>query len=117
MSPTLNGSSEIQRFECADAIEIRDRIMFVFYPGLPHISISDFCGLNYLIQFSMPEGEVIKKKCEYFGLCPSELSSLFSVAKELKLVAAILPVHVTVVYVLPAHIPLGILVPRIHVTN
>ena len=37
MSPALNGSSEIWRFEPAYAIEIRDGIMFVFYPGLPHI--------------------------------------------------------------------------------
>ena len=37
MSPALNGSSEIQHFEHADAIEIRDGIMFVFYLGLPHI--------------------------------------------------------------------------------
>ena len=37
MSPALNGSSEIQRFECADATKIRNAIMFVFYPGLPHV--------------------------------------------------------------------------------
>ena len=37
LSPTLNGSLEIQRFECSDAIEIRDGIMFDFYAGLPHI--------------------------------------------------------------------------------
>ena len=34
MSPTLNGSSEIQCFECSDVITIRDGIMSVFYPGL-----------------------------------------------------------------------------------
>ena len=37
MSPALNGSSEIQCFERAAAIEIRDGIMLVLYPGLPHI--------------------------------------------------------------------------------
>ena len=37
MSPALNGSSEIRRFEHAYAIEIRDGIMFVFYPGLPRM--------------------------------------------------------------------------------
>ena len=33
MSPALNGSS----FECSDAIEIRDGIIFDFYTGLPHV--------------------------------------------------------------------------------
>ena len=37
MSPALNGSSEIRRFEHAYAIEIRDGIMFVFYSGLPQV--------------------------------------------------------------------------------
>ena len=37
LSPALNGSSEIRRFEHAYAIEIRDGITFVFYSGLPHI--------------------------------------------------------------------------------
>ena len=36
MSPALNGSSGLERFECSNAIEIRNRIMFDFYPGLPH---------------------------------------------------------------------------------
>ena len=36
-SPVLNGSSEIQCFECADAIKICNRIMFIFYPGMPHM--------------------------------------------------------------------------------
>ena len=39
MSPALSRSSEIQRFERADAIELCDRIMFAFYPGLPHMHI------------------------------------------------------------------------------
>ena len=37
MSPTLKGSSAIQRFERSDAIEIRDGITFNFYTGLPHV--------------------------------------------------------------------------------
>ena len=37
MSPALNGSSAIRRFEGSDAIEIRDGITFDFYTGLPHI--------------------------------------------------------------------------------
>ena len=36
MSPALNGSSAIQRFEGSDAIEIRDGITFDSYTGLPH---------------------------------------------------------------------------------
>ena len=41
MSPPLNGSSALQRFERSNAIEIRNGIMFDFYPGLPHMSIRE----------------------------------------------------------------------------
>ena len=37
LSPTDNGSLEIQHFECCDAIEIRDGIIFNFYTRLPHL--------------------------------------------------------------------------------
>ena len=37
LSPALNGSSEIRRFERSDAIEIRNGIIFNFYTGLPHM--------------------------------------------------------------------------------
>ena len=33
----LNRSSAIRCFECSDAIEIHDRIIFDFYTRLPHI--------------------------------------------------------------------------------
>ena len=36
-SPTLNGSSALQLFEHGNMVEIRNRIMFDFYQGLPHI--------------------------------------------------------------------------------
>ena len=39
MSPTLNGSSALQCFERNNVIEIRNGIMFDFYPGLPHMHI------------------------------------------------------------------------------
>ena len=39
MSPALNRSSALQHFERSNAIEIRNRIMFDFYPGLPHMYI------------------------------------------------------------------------------
>ena len=41
MSPALNGSSAIQRFERNNAIQIRDRITFDFYTGLPHMMYCD----------------------------------------------------------------------------
>ena len=37
MSLALHTSSSLERFERGNAIEIRNRIMFDFYPGLPHI--------------------------------------------------------------------------------
>ena len=37
MSPTLIGSSTLQRVKLCDALKIRVGIIFDFYPGLPHI--------------------------------------------------------------------------------
>ena len=37
MSPALNGSTALQHFERGDMVEIRNGIMFDFYPGLPHV--------------------------------------------------------------------------------
>ena len=37
MNPTPNGRYTLQRFECGNAMEIRNGIMFGFYLGLPHI--------------------------------------------------------------------------------
>ena len=37
MSPTLNESSAIRRFEGNNAIKIRNKMTFKFYTGLPHI--------------------------------------------------------------------------------
>ena len=37
MGPTPNGSSALQHFERGNAIEIHNRIVFDFYPGLPHM--------------------------------------------------------------------------------
>ena len=37
MSPALNGSTALQRFERGNAVEIRNGIMFNFYPGLPQM--------------------------------------------------------------------------------
>ena len=36
MSPALNGSSTLERFERSSTSEICNGIMFDFYPGLPH---------------------------------------------------------------------------------
>ena len=36
MGPTSNGSSALQHFVHGNALEIRNGIMFDFYPGLPH---------------------------------------------------------------------------------
>ena len=37
MSPALNGSTMLQRFEHSNAVEICNGIMFDFYPGLSHM--------------------------------------------------------------------------------
>ena len=40
MSPVLNGSMALQYFECENAVEIPNRIMFDFYLGLPHVYLN-----------------------------------------------------------------------------
>ena len=42
MSPTLNRSTALQRFEHGNAVEICNRIMFDFYPGLPHMQCAHY---------------------------------------------------------------------------
>ena len=39
ISPAFNGSSVLERFEHSNAINIRNRIMFDFYLGLPHMHL------------------------------------------------------------------------------
>ena len=46
MSPTLNGSTALQCFERGNAVEIRNGIMFDFYPGLPHMLTSGLWQLK-----------------------------------------------------------------------
>ena len=37
MSPALNRSTALQRFKRGNTVEIRNGIIFDFYPGLPHM--------------------------------------------------------------------------------
>ena len=37
MSPALNGSTALQRFERGNVVKIRNGIMFDFNLGLPHV--------------------------------------------------------------------------------
>ena len=43
MSPTLSGSSALQRVKLSDALKIRNGIIFDFYSGLPHIGSGAAC--------------------------------------------------------------------------
>ena len=47
LSPAPNGSSEMSRFQRGDVIEIRNRITFVFYSGLPHMQTVMFLRFMY----------------------------------------------------------------------
>ena len=52
LSPALNGSSEIRRFERSDAIEIRNRIIiFDFYTGLTHIVSDLSCSIALIMSY------------------------------------------------------------------
>ena len=51
MSPALNRNTALQHFKRSNAVMIHNRIMFNFYPGLPHlcysqIEIKDLCGFG-----------------------------------------------------------------------
>ena len=45
MSPTLSGSSALQRVKLGDALEIRNGIIFDFYSGLSHVCLFIGCCL------------------------------------------------------------------------
>ena len=42
VSPTLSGSSAVQRVKLGDALEIRNRIVFNYYSGLLHMHIGKY---------------------------------------------------------------------------
>ena len=54
MSPTLNGSSALEDFERSNAIELRNGIVFNFYPGLPHVHIVAHIVALFPIHYSFP---------------------------------------------------------------
>ena len=47
MGPTPNRSSALQHFVRGNALEIRNEIMFDFYPGLLHVYTCNF--MSYLL--------------------------------------------------------------------
>ena len=51
-SPSLNGSSALEHFKHSNAIEIRNRILFDFYPGLPHMAYKTQYRLIYAAHVS-----------------------------------------------------------------
>ena len=74
MGPTLNGSSALQRFECGNALEICNGIMFDFYLGLPHViikmfgggsSVDGFCVETYLPTFVHMAVKCVQKLSSY----------------------------------------------------
>ena len=54
MGSTPNGSSALQHFERCNALEIRNRIMFDFYPGLPHIQVVSQKSAHPLLLVQFP---------------------------------------------------------------
>ena len=53
--PTLNENTELQHYKCGNTVDIRNRIMFDFYPGLPQLLniwiVHQICVHKYLLQF------------------------------------------------------------------
>ena len=49
MSLALNGSTVLQCFDRNNAVEIRNRIMFDFYPGLSHMIFNVYLPHMYCI--------------------------------------------------------------------
>ena len=72
MSPALNRSIALLCFERANVVEIRNGIMFDFYPGLPQIALH----LRLLILCSdcvrLPARNGLVNKIEFLGLIHQE---------------------------------------------
>ena len=66
MSPALNVSNALPRFECSNAVEIHNGIMFDFYLGLPQLWLSTYSALH-------------KSPLTYgMEICKCEFSSVFA---------------------------------------
>ena len=63
MSPTLNASTMLKHFECGNAVEMRNGIMFDFYPGLPHIHLLN----NLIIMILIKMTELLMVCGDYFA--------------------------------------------------
>ena len=67
MGPALNISSALECFERSDAIEIHNRIMLDFYPGLPHVGMASMlysvCVTPTLTLLGTCSVNIIKLEC------------------------------------------------------
>ena len=50
MSPALSRSLALQHVKLSDALEIREGIIFDFYPGLPHMYVAYICCMTQVNQ-------------------------------------------------------------------
>ena len=66
MSPALNRSSAIWRFEGSDAIKICDGITFDFYMGLPHIVQASRVAILLVNIGTRLRDYVTYVKCKYY---------------------------------------------------
>ena len=90
MSPALNGSSALQRFKRSNASEIRNGIMFDFYPGLPHVCSKEQTWtcmnaiatqlhlLPFILLLPLPPHPFFFPPIFLFPSCPSHSSSPLS---------------------------------------
>ena len=86
MSPALNGSTALQRFERSNAVEICNG-MFDFYSGPPHINcIQD--GVTYHVMLQSNHYEV--HKCEFKSYCSSKVAMYVTATKEATMVKLVL---------------------------
>ena len=60
MSPALKRITALQHFECGNAVEIHNGIIFNFYPGLPHVLFL-MCRLLCIVLSIL--GNVTKELC------------------------------------------------------
>ena len=74
MSPALNGSSTLEHFKRSNASEIRNGIMFDFYPGLPHVWINrdlyaDYTNQEYRASFAVHSSSGLTCRILTFQTC------------------------------------------------
>ena len=77
MSPAQSGSLALSHVELADALEIRDALIFDFYPGLPHVIFSNLIDACLILEKYKVVYTVNKVACHFYNFLYETKSTTF----------------------------------------